>query len=64
MIFNRKNLAGHFKHPDSKDSFYPVEFENTIYDCFNLKVIFDREKTGFEESKVHYSIMIGFPYCD
>ena len=23
----------------------------TIFDCYNLKVIFDREKTGFEESK-------------
>ena len=22
-----------------------------IYDCFNLKVIVDRERTGFEETK-------------
>ena len=39
------------KHPDSTDDFYPVEFDRVIYDCFNLKVIFDRERTGFEETK-------------
>ena len=22
-----------------------------IYDCFNLRVIYDRERTGFEETK-------------
>lgn len=39
------------KHPTTNDEFYPVEFDNVIYDCFNLRVIFDRERTGFEESK-------------
>ncbi|CAK68833.1 unnamed protein product (macronuclear) [Paramecium tetraurelia] len=39
------------KHPESTDDFYPVEFDRVIYDCFNLKVIFDRERTGFEETK-------------
>eukprot|EP01017_Pseudomicrothorax_dubius_P048514 TRINITY_DN883_c0_g1_i2.p1 TRINITY_DN883_c0_g1~~TRINITY_DN883_c0_g1_i2.p1 ORF type:complete len:747 (-),score=216.15 TRINITY_DN883_c0_g1_i2:405-2645(-) len=39
------------KHPGTKDDFYPVEYDNIIYDCFNLKVIFDRERTGFEETK-------------
>lgn len=24
---------------------------NTVYDTFNLKIVFDREKTGFEDSK-------------
>ncbi len=33
------------------DDFYPVEYDNVIYDCFNLKVIYDRERTGFEETK-------------
>jgi hypothetical protein len=39
------------KHPETKDNFYPVEYDKVIYDCFNLKVIYDRERTGFEESK-------------
>lgn len=39
------------KHPDSCDEFYPVEFDRVIYDCFSLRVIFDRERTGFEETK-------------
>lgn len=28
-----------------------MEFDNVIYDCFQLRVIFDRERTGFEETK-------------
>jgi serine/threonine protein kinase len=39
------------KHPLSNDEFYPVEYDNVIYDCFQLRVIFDRERTGFEETK-------------
>lgn len=35
----------------SNDEFYPAEFDSVIYDCYNLRVVFDREKTGFEESK-------------
>jgi len=35
----------------SNDEFYPAEFDNIIYDCYNLRMVFDREKTGFEESK-------------
>jgi len=45
------HLPPHLKHPPSNDDFYPVEFENVIYDCFNMKVIYDRERTGFEETK-------------
>ena len=45
------HLPPHLKHPISNDDFYPVEFENVIYDCFNMKVIYDRERTGFEETK-------------
>lgn len=44
-------LPPHLKHPPSNDDFYPVEYDNVIYDCFNLRVIFDRERTGFEETK-------------
>mmetsp|Transcript_14843 Transcript_14843/g.25253 ORF Transcript_14843/g.25253 Transcript_14843/m.25253 type:complete len:341 (-) Transcript_14843:911-1933(-) len=39
------------KFPNSEDKFYPAEFDSVIYDCYNLRVVFDREKTGFEETK-------------
>ena len=44
-------LPDHLKHPPSLDDFYPVEYDKVIYDCFKLKVIYDRERTGFEETK-------------
>ena len=44
-------LPDHLKHPPSLDEFYPVEYDKVIYDCFKLKVIYDRERTGFEETK-------------
>lgn len=44
-------LPQHLKHPESIDDFYPVEYDRVIYDFFNLRVIFDRERTGFEETK-------------
>jgi len=53
-----KQFPKNIRFPNSNDSFYPVEFENCIYDTFNLKVIYDREKTGFEESK-DFQIVIG-----
>ena len=39
------------KFSPSNDEFYPAEFDSVIYDCYNLRVVFDREKTGFEETK-------------
>ena len=39
------------KFMPSNDEFYPAEFDSVIYDCYNLRVVFDREKTGFEETK-------------
>lgn len=39
------------KFKPSGDVYYPVQYNNVIYDCFNLKVIVDRERTGFEENK-------------
>lgn len=53
-IFLPENL----KHPANDDSFYPVGFDKTVYDCFSLKVIYDRERTGFEETK-EFPIVIG-----
>ncbi|EAS00422.2 Serine/Threonine kinase domain protein (macronuclear) [Tetrahymena thermophila SB210] len=44
-------LPDHIKFPQSNDSFYPIKYDKVIYDAFNLKVIFDRERTGFEETK-------------
>ncbi|CAG9328891.1 unnamed protein product [Blepharisma stoltei] len=37
--------------PPSDESLYPLECENVTYDCYHLKVIYDRERTGFEETK-------------
>lgn len=48
----KKNLLpSEVKFMDSGDSYYPLQYNNVIYDSFNLKVIVDRERTGFEESK-------------
>ena len=44
-------LPEHVKFMSSGDHFYPVEFQGVIYDSFNMRVVFDREKTGFEETK-------------
>ena len=39
------------KFPKTTNKHYPVICENTTYDCYDFKVIIDREKTGFEETK-------------
>ena len=44
-------LPKNVKFPVTNDEFYPIELENVIYDCFPLRVVYDREKTGFEETK-------------
>lgn len=44
-------LPKSIKFMPSNDEFYPAEFDNVIYDCYGLRVVFDREKTGFEETK-------------
>lgn len=45
-------LPNWVKFPPTKENdFYPVEFDGVIYDCYQLRVIYDREKTGFEETK-------------
>lgn len=51
-IAQRKSLLPNdAKFMQSGDLYYPLQYNNVIYDCFNLKVIVDRERTGFEESK-------------
>lgn len=44
---SRKNV----KYAASGDAFYPVELDGVIFDSFNLRIVFERDKTGFEESK-------------
>lgn len=44
-------LPSHFKFMEGGDKYFPIQFNNVILDCFNLKVIVDRERTGFEESR-------------
>lgn len=51
MISKSPLLPENVKYFASKDSYYPVEYDGVLYDTFNLRVIFDREKTGFEETK-------------
>ena len=45
------NLPKWVKFVPWEDEFYPAEFNGIVYDCYNLKVVFDREKTGFEETR-------------
>jgi hypothetical protein len=44
-------LPSEVKFMESGDTYYPIQYNNVVFDCFNLKVIVDRERTGFEESK-------------
>jgi hypothetical protein len=44
-------LPKSIKFPVADDEFYPIELENVIYDCYPLRIVYDREKTGFEETK-------------
>ena len=44
-------LPNEAKFLESGDAYYPLQYNNLIYDCFNLKVVIDRERTGFEETK-------------
>lgn len=39
------------RYPASGDSFYPVELDGTVYDSFSLRIVYERDRTGFEESK-------------
>lgn len=39
-----------FKHEEGEDV-YPLEDGDTTYDSYDLKIIYDREKTGFEQER-------------
>lgn len=34
--------------PSGEDKLYPLEYNGIIYDVLKIKVIFDREKIGYE----------------
>jgi len=48
---HKQQMRRNVKYAASADPFYPVELDGVIYDSFNLRVVFERDKTGFEESK-------------
>jgi hypothetical protein len=37
--------------PPSDDKIYPLEYNGVIFDSMKIRVVYDREKTGYEESK-------------
>lgn len=47
----KKKARKNVKYAASGDGFYPVELDGVVFDSFNLRVVFERDKTGFEESK-------------
>jgi len=54
----KTHFPGHIKFPNSQDSFYPKELDGVTYDCFNLKVVTNMRKTGFEEKK-EFPVLVG-----
>mmetsp|Transcript_23450 Transcript_23450/g.54649 ORF Transcript_23450/g.54649 Transcript_23450/m.54649 type:complete len:764 (+) Transcript_23450:110-2401(+) len=61
----RQRMRRNVKYAASADPFYPVELDGAIYDSFNLRVVFERDKTGFEESKefpIRMNTVIGARY--
>ncbi|CAK0905169.1 unnamed protein product [Prorocentrum cordatum] len=40
-----------YRYTTSGDPFYPAECGGTVYDSFNLRIVFERDRTGFEECK-------------
>eukprot|EP00927_Polykrikos_kofoidii_P087100 TRINITY_DN9954_c0_g1_i1.p1 TRINITY_DN9954_c0_g1~~TRINITY_DN9954_c0_g1_i1.p1 ORF type:complete len:1193 (-),score=160.03 TRINITY_DN9954_c0_g1_i1:92-3670(-) len=39
------------RHAPSGDPFYPVQLDGIVYDSFPLRIVYERDCTGFEESK-------------
>jgi hypothetical protein len=37
--------------PSGEDRIYPLEYNGIIYDVLKIKVVYDREKTGYEDMK-------------
>ena len=49
--FSKSNLPKGVKFMKSADPYYPIINNNVILDSFDLKIIIDREKIGFEQEK-------------
>ena len=52
-IWKHSKLSRQLNFPKSKsdDDYYPVYYNGQFIDSYSLKVVVDRERTGFEESK-------------
>eukprot|EP01055_Gregarina_sp_Pseudo9_P000233 Gregarina_sp_Pseudo_9__232@NODE_114_length_4196_cov_16_128699_g106_i0_p1_GENE_NODE_114_length_4196_cov_16_128699_g106_i0NODE_114_length_4196_cov_16_128699_g106_i0_p1_ORF_typecomplete_len921_score211_04Pkinase/PF00069_25/1_7e54Pkinase_Tyr/PF07714_17/3_4e25Kinaselike/PF14531_6/8_2e10Pkinase_fungal/PF17667_1/4_7e05Kdo/PF06293_14/7_1e05APH/PF01636_23/0_00023WaaY/PF06176_11/0_0018RIO1/PF01163_22/0_0059Seadorna_VP7/PF07387_11/0_12Seadorna_VP7/PF07387_11/3e03YrbLPhoP_reg/PF10707_9/0_44_NODE_114_length_ len=46
----KKDLPVKFRYPDSEDGF-PKQDGEKVLDCFSLKIIYERDKTGFQETR-------------
>jgi hypothetical protein len=46
-----RKFEGDVMFPQSDDKIYPLEYNGVIFDTMNIKVVCDREKTGYEDSK-------------
>jgi serine/threonine protein kinase len=61
----RRKIRPVYKYAPSGDDFYPQEMDGIIFDSFPLRVIFERDRTGFEESKdfpIHQGSIIAARY--
>ena len=51
VVQKKKSKNGKFDQgvlfPKSEDKIYPMEYDGIYFDTMNIKVVFDREKTGF-----------------
>lgn len=43
-----KKFSPQVAFPTSENKTYPLEYNGIIYDVLKIKVIYDREKTGYE----------------
>ena len=52
-IWKHSKLSRELNFPKAKsdDDYYPIYFNGQFIDSYSLKVVVDRERTGFEESK-------------
>jgi len=47
----KRRRQNKYRYPASGDPFYPAECDGTVFDSFALRVVFERDRTGFEECK-------------
>jgi hypothetical protein len=46
-----QKLPSSVSFPNSDDPHFPIEYNGTVYDCMKLKIIYNRERTGYEDTK-------------